>query len=98
MRERRALIAAGLFGALLAIVPATAAAQQPQCGDEITEDTTLQADIRCDLIPPEQRPDVGLTIGADDVTLDLGGYRVVGNSADTGMTACSSPRRPQIRG
>jgi Right handed beta helix region len=63
---------------LLAAFPATAAAQQPACGDVITQDTTLTADVRCDLVEPEQMPDAGLAIGADGVTLDLGAFRVVG--------------------
>ena len=45
----------------------------PSCGDEITEDTTLDDDLTCDSGP-------GLIITADNVTLDLGGHTVSGNS------------------
>jgi parallel beta-helix repeat protein len=41
------------------------------CGDEITQDTTLDGDLDCENGP-------GLVIAADNVTLDLGGHRVSG--------------------
>lgn len=42
------------------------------CGDTITTDTVLQRDlVNC--------PDVGLVIGADNVTLNLNGHEVDGD-------------------
>jgi parallel beta-helix repeat protein len=70
-------------GALLA-VPGSASAQ-PVCGETITEDTTLTADLICaegDGVLPPGRDDwwnpweYGLLIGADGVTLDLNGHLV----------------------
>lgn len=50
----------------------TASADHIGCGDVITEDTTLGADIGpCD--------GTGLIIGADNITVDLNGHRVTGN-------------------
>ncbi|HVL98011.1 MAG TPA: carboxypeptidase regulatory-like domain-containing protein, partial [Egibacteraceae bacterium] len=51
------------------------AGQDPlRCGDVITEDTTLEADLGpC--------PDNGLIVGADNVTLDLGGHTIFGTDA-----------------
>ena len=49
-----------------------ALASHVQCGDVITQDTTLDSDlIDC--------PGDGLVIGADDVTLDLNGHTVDGD-------------------
>jgi parallel beta-helix repeat protein len=43
----------------------------PQCGAVLTRSVTLRADLGpC--------PDVGLVLGADDVTLDCDGYRIIG--------------------
>jgi parallel beta-helix repeat protein len=53
---------------------ATAQAQQPACGDVLTHSVTLQADLVC---APGQ---TALTIGADDVVLDLGGHAIRGSS------------------
>jgi len=44
------------------------------CGEEITQDTTLDADLTCASGP-------ALVIVADNVTLDLGGHTVTGDSA-----------------
>ncbi|MBW3546527.1 MAG: right-handed parallel beta-helix repeat-containing protein [Actinobacteria bacterium] len=42
------------------------------CGDVITEDTTLDSDIGpC--------PGVGIIVGADNITVNLGGHTVIGN-------------------
>jgi Tol biopolymer transport system component len=63
-----------LLAALLACASLAAPAQAAhvQCGDTITQDTTLDSDL----------PDCGegLTIGADGVTLDLGGHTIEGTS------------------
>ncbi len=53
--------------------PATAfGPRRPACGAQITEDTTLDADLLCPRGP-------ALVVVADGVTLDLGGHRVAGS-------------------
>jgi hypothetical protein len=50
-----------------------ALANHVQCGDVITQDTTLDSDlIGC--------PGDGIVIGGSDITLDLGGHTVEGNA------------------
>jgi nitrous oxidase accessory protein NosD len=51
----------------------------PTCGQEITEDTTLVADLACAGGP-------ALIVTADDVILDLGGHTVAGD-ANSGVDA-----------
>ncbi len=68
---RGILSTAALVAAVL--VPGAAhAATQPACGDTITQNTTLTADIG----PCTDA--VGLRIGANGITLDLGGHRISG--------------------
>ena len=63
-----ALIVVGL----LTLSGAEAADKQPQCGDTITVDTTLDSDLLgC--------PNNGIVIGADDITLDLNGHTISGD-------------------
>ena len=60
--------------ALLASSGAAVAAKQPKCGDTITADTTLHKDLlNC--------PNIGIIIGADDVTLDLNHHAIDGDAA-----------------
>jgi hypothetical protein len=54
-------------GAALGAAPASA---QPPCGETITQDTTLTADLDCDDDP--------VVIGAPGITLDLGGHSIGG--------------------
>lgn len=68
-----------LLGALLLATMMTrtadANAHDVECGDEITEDTTLSGDVGpCG-------DEHGLIVTADDVTLDLGGNSVIGDPA-----------------
>jgi parallel beta-helix repeat protein len=56
--------------ALAALAPLSASAVE--CGDVITQDTTLTADLTCG---PGQ---TALIIGASNITLDLGGYTISG--------------------
>ena len=56
-------------------------ADHVQCGDVLLEDTRLDSDVVC---PPDTD---GLTIGADDVTLDLKGHVISGNGDDLGPLA-----------
>jgi large repetitive protein len=66
----------GLTVALLALAPTTASAQPLTCGQVITKDTTLHADLGpC--------PGDGLVIGANKVTLDLNGHAIVGDDTDS---------------
>jgi parallel beta-helix repeat protein len=53
---------------LLVLGAGPVAASHVSCGDTITADTTLDSDLDCE--------GDGLRIGADDVTLDLGGHRI----------------------
>ena len=75
MRALRHL-ALGLL-ALLVLLPGSAAATHVQCGDVITQDTTLDSDlVDC--------PGDGVVIGAGDITLDLAGHTIDGTGLDAG--------------
>ena len=53
--------------ALLLGLPASASAAQPQCGEVVTTDVTLEADLlAC--------PGDGLVVAAPDVTIDLNSF------------------------
>jgi len=68
---------------LLTLSGAEAANTQPNCGDTITTDTTLDSDlVDC--------PNNGIVIGADDITLDLNGHVI--DSDGTPFSGCH-PRR-----
>jgi parallel beta-helix repeat protein len=61
-----------LVAALLACSASTAWAKPLRCGDTVTTNTTLRADlIDC--------PGNGLVIGADRITLNLNGHTITGN-------------------
>jgi len=65
---------------LTAPVSAQRLATNLSCGDTITMDTTLHADlINC--------PNNGIVIGADNMTLDLNGHRVDGDNSFFGGCA-----------
>jgi large repetitive protein len=66
------LLLAATLGALVSLGTGSALAVHVQCGDVITADTRLDADLHC--------PAEGLVIGAADVTVDLGGHLI---SAET---------------
>ena len=63
-----ALLAAGLLLAAPAAAPAAVS-----CGQTITQNTTLEADLNCSETP-------GIVIGAPGITLDLGGHSVYSGS------------------
>jgi parallel beta-helix repeat protein len=73
-----AVILALVVLALLALTGAEAAGPgQPQCGDTITTDTTLHADlVNC--------PNNGIVIGANGIKLDLNGHTIDGDGKPTG--------------
>ena len=70
---------------LLTLNGAQAANTQPNCGDTITADTRLDGDlVDC--------PNNGIVIGADDITLDLNGHRIDGDS--TPAAGCNPRKEP----
>jgi TolB protein len=68
----RLLTGALLVGSLILAAPV--AANHVGCGDVITQDTTLDSDLRC--------ADTAIVIGADGITLDLGGHTITGPGKD----------------
>ena len=72
MRWQRQLLLAAVAVLQVAMSAGPARAEHVGCGDVITQDTTLDSDlIDC--------PGDGLVIGADGVTLDLGGHVIDGD-------------------
>jgi parallel beta-helix repeat protein len=63
------LAVAALPAAAFAAAAPSAGAVTLECGQTITKDTTLTADV-------SNCPGVGIRIGADDITLDLNGHTV----------------------
>jgi nitrous oxidase accessory protein NosD len=91
VRKVPGLSAGTALCALLALAawPATAPAAQLGCGDRVTHDTVLTADVTgCGA--------AGLVVGADGVTLDLGGHTVAGNRLGFGV-AVAGRRAVTIR-
>jgi parallel beta-helix repeat protein len=66
-------------GLISAMAVAPASAEHVQCGDTITQSTTLDSDLVC--------PGDALRIGADDVTLDLAGHEIRGPGTASGAVA-----------
>ncbi len=62
----------------------TAAATHVNCGDLLTQDTTLDSDLAC--------PGDALRIGADGVTLDLAGHEIRGPGVYSGGVAVDNRR------
>lgn len=72
VQRRRAAALVLLVSGALAFSGSTAWALPLRCGDTVTTDTTLRADLTgC--------PGNGLVIGADRITLDLNGHTITGN-------------------
>lgn len=72
LRGTLAIAAGGTLLSATAFVGTAAGQDAIGCGDVITEDTTLAADIGpC--------PENGLVVAADGVTLDLGGHTITGD-------------------
>lgn len=92
---RQSTFTIALAVAALGTAPATAAArghERVACGDTITHDTRLKANlVNC--------PGTGLIIGADGITLDLAGHTIDGDGAgdDVGI-ATEGRRRVTIEG
>jgi len=73
--KRRALVATVAMTATMTATAATGSAQAVtvSCGQTITADTTLSFDVGpC--------PNGGIIVGADNITLDLGGHRIFGTT------------------
>ena len=72
-RQTEGILALLAIAALAALIPiGDAAANHVSCGDTITADTALDSDlIDC--------PGEGIVVGADGITLDLGGHTVDGS-------------------
>jgi len=69
-----------VLGALaLGLAPASAAARHVECGDRITRDVRLDANL-------ENCPGNGLTVAADGITIDLGGHVVDGSGRGIGIS------------
>ncbi|HEX7290473.1 MAG TPA: NosD domain-containing protein [Conexibacter sp.] len=83
----RSKVLIALMSAALAGTASSAAAARPQpqphCGDVITHSVTLTQDLDCSLLVRG----AALTVGADGVTLDLGGHRLFGGFSGTGIAA-----------
>src|SRR5690349_11685462 len=78
--RRRLRAAAAVAGGLLVLAsaaPAAAAAAPVQCGAVLTASTTLRANLTC--------TGDGLVIGADGITLNLGGHTVRGSGTGAGI-------------
>jgi len=74
------------FLAVLAVVfsPGLAHAAAPMYGDTVTNNVKLRADLDCSAV---SAPFDALTIGADNLTINLGGYEIIGPNFDPN-TAC----------
>ena len=69
--------------AVALVLPSSASATHVQCGDVITQDTTLDSDlVDC--------PGDEVVIGANEVTLDLGGHLVHAADAPQGQYRAST--------
>ncbi|MGW2158952.1 right-handed parallel beta-helix repeat-containing protein [Nonomuraea sp. NPDC001699] len=66
-----------LSAALMSANPAGASTSAVACGDVLTTNTTLTDDLTC--------PGGALTIGADDVDLDLNGHTITGSGTGNGL-------------
>lgn len=80
-RFRRVLVCMVVAAGLLSVVPATAfaGAGGPACGDILTSNTTLTADLDCSAYPG-----TALFIGKHRLVLDLNGHTIWGFTGDDG--------------
>ncbi len=67
---------------MLAAVPAAVFAAQPACGDTLTSNTTLNADLDC-----SGYAGTALTLGKNGITLNLGGHTLTGVAGDDSYVA-----------
>jgi parallel beta-helix repeat protein len=73
MAPKRVGLVAAVAGVALTLVAVPAHGASPSCGDVLTQSVELQSDLICSDPDP-----VGLVIGADGVTIDLGGHSIEG--------------------
>jgi hypothetical protein len=73
MAPKRVGLVAAVAGVALTLVAAPAHGASPSCGDVLTQSVELQSDLICSDPDP-----VALVIGADGVTIDLGGHSIEG--------------------
>lgn len=76
---RIAVFSAAALVAPLASVPAAWASGGATCGTVLMEDLVLDADLVC--------PGTGLVVGADNVSIDLAGFHLIGSGAGAGVYA-----------
>ena len=70
---------AGVF--LLPLFGGVARADTPECGEWITQDIKLEANLYCNSEPLYD----AIVIGADGITVDLNGYTIVGAGEQSGI-------------
>ena len=73
------ILIAGLL--LTSLFDEVAQADAPECGEWITHDIKLEANLYCDSEPFFD----ALVIGADGITIDLNGYTIVGAGEQSGI-------------
>jgi hypothetical protein len=70
---RRLVLGVTLALGVLGAIPSVVLAAQPACGDTITTNTTLTADLDCSATDID-----GLIVGADGIILNLNGHTITG--------------------
>ena len=70
------MVLAATVAVVMAVTGGEARASHISCGDTITADTALDSDLL-------DCPNIGIFIGADDVTLDLNGHTIDGDGTRT---------------
>ncbi|MEW5868277.1 MAG: right-handed parallel beta-helix repeat-containing protein [Chloroflexota bacterium] len=80
MKTVKCLVWVSFILAQFVVVFPAASSPAIACGDTITSDTTLAADLVC---PPDA--DYAVIIGAPDITLDLGGHTISGHTPNVGV-------------
>jgi nitrous oxidase accessory protein NosD len=90
---RLILLASVCFGMLGLRPLAASASPQPSCGDTLTHDTTLTADLDC-----SSYNSTALVLGANGITLNLGGHKLIGpdDGSTYGVDTGSSSRNDTI--
>ena len=84
-----AVLSLGLLGA----VPGVTLAAQPSCGDTITANTTLTADLDCTGLTGSG---AGLYFGAKNITLNLNGHTILGPVGDDNNTGVDTNYKKNV--
>ena len=79
---RRAVLGIALAMVMLGAVPAAVFAAQPSCGDTLTTNTTLTANLNC-----SGYSGTALYMGADEIVLNLNGKTITGPTGADGYDA-----------